>query len=404
MMLLKLSWRNLWRNKRRTLITVAAIVFAVFLAIVVSSLQQGTWEHMIGSVVERYSGYIQIHKKGYWHEQTLDNAMPLLTQDSLDGGAENVQAFIPRIEAAALGAAQKQSMGAQVIGIDPQKETALTGMADRLVSGRYLDKKDAGVLITLGYAQTMKLEVNDTLVLLGQGYHGVTAVGKYPVRGIVDLGNPILNQATVFLSMPQAQYLFGMPGLVTAMVINLKNNYKVEETTESLRDALPERYEVMDWKEMNPSLVQAIQADTGGMAIMLIIIYIVIAFGIFSTILMMTMERTHEFGILKAIGMKSWRLSLMMFYETVFIAILGIGLGVLFTIPVLAYFKQHPIVFTGNMAEVFKGYGFEPMYVFSTEPYIFLYQVMTILIIVMIVYIYPLVQLNRLNAVTAMRE
>jgi ABC-type lipoprotein release transport system permease subunit len=395
-----LAWRNLWRNRRRTFITVGAIFFSVLLAIIMSSFQRGTWDQIIGSVVEQYTGYGQIHQRGYWDEQKLNNSMPLLTKDSLGRVPANLQNLVPRLESFALGAYEDQSRGTQVVGIDPLLEDSLTGLADKVVDGTYLAPGQPGLLIGEGYARIMGMGVGDTLIFLGQGYHGVTAVGKYAITGIVKFGNPELNKSVTFLPLEEAQYLFGMPGRVTAMVLQLDNTYAFAETVSALRNTIDTaRYEVMGWREMNPSLVQAVQADTGGMVIMLFVIYLVIAFGIFSTVLMMTAERRHEFGILLSIGMKRWRMQLMMFFETLFLALIGILAGILGALPVMAYFGNNPIEIGGEMAEMYEDYGFQPIVSFATQPEIILNQALIILLIILAVYIYPWFQLRNIDAV-----
>lgn len=399
-MQIKLAWRNLWRNKRRTLITVGAIFFSVLLAIIMSSFQKGTWDQIIGSVVEQYSGYGQIHQKGYWDEQMLNNSMELLPKDSLRSVPENLRELVPRLEAFALGAFEEHSRGTQVVGIDPEKEDALTHLSEKVIAGEYLRSDDPGILIGEGYARIMKMEVGDTLILLGQGYHGVTAVGKFAVTGIVNFGNPELNKSIAFLPLKEAQYVFGMPGRVTAMVMQLDNNYDFEETVEATRAAVDTSlYEVMGWREMNPSLVQAVQADTGGMVIMLFVIYLVIAFGIFSTVLMMTAERKYEFGILLSIGMKRWRMQLMMFFETLFLALIGILVGILGALPVMAYFGNNPIELGGEMAEMYEDYGFQAVISFSTQPEIIINQALIILLIILAVFLYPWNKLRKMDAV-----
>lgn len=403
-MLLKLAWRNLWRNKRRTLITAAAIFFSITLSILMTSLQQGTWAQLISSVVEQYSGYAQIHKKGYWKEQILENSMPLLTLDSLNKVPENLEDMIPRIESFALGSDVDNAFGTQVMGIDPLREDKLTGLSSKLSSGRYLKPGEEAILVSEGYADIMELGVGDTLVLLGQGYHGITAVGKYPVVGLLHFGNPELNKRLSYLPLRQAQYLYGMEGRVTSMVLKFKNNYRFQKTVEEIRQELDtNRYEILTWKKMNPQLVQAIQTDTGGMMIELFIIYLVIAFGIFSTVIMMTAERKHEFGILLAIGMKRWRMQVMTFYETLFLAFLGIMSGVIFTLPVVMYFKNEPIHLGGDMAAKFAEFGFEPVIAFSAQPYVFLNNVLIVFFIVLLVYLYPYRKLRKLDSIKAMR-
>lgn len=398
----RMAWRNLWRNRRRTFITVAAILFAVLLSVVMNSFQKGTWDRIVGSVVEQYSGYGQVHQKGYWDEQTLNNSMPFLPLDSLAAAPDNLTGLVPRLESFALGAHGNLSQGVQVIGVDPVQEHALTRLADKVESGRYFERGEQGILVGKDYARIMDMALGDTLILLGQGYHGVTAVGQYPIVGVLNFGNPELNKRMAYLPLSEAQYVFGMPGRVTAMIMQFDNHYTFAETIAAFRSQIDtSRFEVMDWREMNPALVQAVQADTGGMVIMLLIIYMVIAFGIFSTVLMMTAERKREFGILLSIGMKRWRLQLMMLYETLLLAVIGVLSGLLASLPLMAYFGNNPIEVGGQMAEMYAEYGFEAVVAFSTEPSIFIDQALIIGAIVLAVYVYPWYHLRKIDPIEA---
>ncbi len=403
-MLLKLAWRNLWRNKRRTLITSAAIFFSVTLSILMTSLQQGFWAHVIGSVVEQYTGYAQIHKKGYWMEQTLENSMPLLTMDSLQYVPDNLEAMVPRIESFALGSDHDNAFGTMVLGVNPQEEDDLTHLSEKVSQGSYFKEGQATVLLSEGYANILELGVGDTVVFLGQGYHGVNAVGKYPIAGLLHIGNPELNKQLSYMPLDEAQRMYGMEGRVTNIVLKFKNKNRFGKTVEELRKQLDtSRYEVMTWQEMNPQLVQAVQADTGGMIIELFVIYLVIAFGIFSTIIMMTAERKHEFGILLAIGMKRWRMQLMTFIETLMLSFIGIIAGVALTLPVILYLQGNPIYLTGPTAEALESYGFEPAFAFIAEPYVFLNNIFFVFLIVLLVYLYPYNKLRKLKAIDAMK-
>jgi ABC-type lipoprotein release transport system permease subunit len=404
MLNLKMAWRNLWRNKRRTLITAASVFFAVILAIFMNSMQIGTWANMIDNVVGSYTGYAQIHKAGFWNDQTIDNSIEILTPDSIQDIPDNVEQLVPRLESFSWISSDTRARGGLVIGIDPDQEAAFTHLNEKVKQGRYFKANDRTVLVGTGMAELLKVGVGDTLVFLGQGYHGTNAVGKYPIIGLVKFGNPEMNKQVIFLPLKEAQWLYGAENRVTSIVLQLKSNSSYNATVKSIKRHLPEKFEVMGWKEMLPELVQAIQSDSGGMYIMLFVIYVVIGFGIFSTILMMTAERKHEFGVLLAIGMKRSRLIKTIFYESSMLSILGVLAGILIVLPVIIYFSNHPILLGGNMAEIYEDYGFEPMYSFTSRASLFISQALIIISINFVVLISPLYKLRKLKAVDAMRS
>ena len=172
MMLLKLSWLNIWRNKRRTLITATSVFFAVLLAVLFRSLTDGIYDNMIHNVVSYSSGYIQIHQKGYWDEQSIDNTFEedqQLYQELLKN--PKVTYIMPRFQTFALASYSNKTKGVLVIGIDPVKEKEVNNLHDKIVAGEYIESvNDNAVVLGEGLASQLKLKVNDTLVLLGQGY------------------------------------------------------------------------------------------------------------------------------------------------------------------------------------------------------------------------------------------
>ncbi len=406
MIYLRLAWRNIWRNKRRTLITIASVFFAVILAIIMRSAQEGVYENMIKNVVGFYTGYIQVHNQGYWEEKTLDNSFKEDEQlYELLNGITAVKDAIPRLESFALASSDHNTKGAMVVGIDPGKEKIVTHLDEKISKGEYLkDENENGVLIVEGMARQLKLDVGDTLILIGQGYHGVSAAGKYPVKGLLQFGSPELNGLLVYLPIKQAQYMYGAEGMLTSVVVMIDDPDKADKITGDIEKQLNDNYEVMSWTTMMPELIQFIQADKAGGIIIIGILYMIIAFGIFGTLLMMTMERRHEFGVLIAIGMKRLKLSMVMILEALMLSIVGALTGAVASIPIVYYFSVNPIRFTGDMAKAYERFGIEPIMPFKLDLAIMLSQGEVVLVIVMILVIYPFSKILRLNEIEAIRS
>jgi ABC-type antimicrobial peptide transport system permease subunit len=160
----------------------------------------------------------------------------------------------------------------------------------------------------------------------------------------------------------------------------------------------------MTWSELMPELVQSIEVDNAGGIIMLGILYVIIGFGIFGTVMMMTAERTREFGILISVGMKKWRLNLVSFFESMFLSFIGVMAGVIVTIPILYYLHRNPILLTGETADMMLKFGLDPIMPFRFAPNIFIDQFLTVLVIAMISALYPLSYIRKLRPVSAMRK
>ncbi len=402
---LQLAWRNLWRNKRRTLISTSSVFFAVILSLVMRSMQNGQYDYMIQSAVGMYLGYVQVHGNGYWEKRSLDESLPV--SDSLlsrCSSVPQVTAVVPRLESFALVSKDSATRVAQVIGIDPARENAMTGLAKRLAEGRYLTSNDSGILLGSGLAKFLHAVIGDSIVVYGQGFHGVTAAARIPVVGILKFPIPAIDNSTSYLSLPYAQWLFSAPGRVTSIAFMIHSPSDMDGVQEGLKEIAGPHTEVMTWPEMMPELVQGIQADSAGGILMLIILYVVIGFGIFGTIMMMTTERTREFGVLISVGMKRWKLIVVTTLETIIISMLGAVAGVAAGIPLLGYFSLHPIPLTGEYEKVMLAYGLEPILPFSAAPDIFFAQTAIVFVLAVFCAFYPVMVIRKLNPVAAIRS
>lgn len=399
-----LAWRNLWRSKKRTLIASSSVFFAVFLALLMRSMQNGYYDYMIDASVRTYTGYIQVHGKDYWEKRSLEETM------TLDEAAlarvrhvPGVTHTVRRFETFALIARGRVTKVAQVAGIEPAAENELTHLKSKLVKGTFIDDSSRGIILAQGLAELLDADVGDTVVIYGQGFRGVTAAELVPVQGIVKFPIPAQNKAFSFISIPYAQWIFGAENRLTSLSIMIDSPKKLDKTSAHVKGLFDDRYEVMTWKELTPELVQAIQIDNAQGIIMLGILYLVIAFGIFGTVMMMTAERSKEFGILISIGMKKSHLFLVTTLETVFISLIGVGAGALVSFPVILYFVGHPIPLTGEYAEAILAYGFDPILPFALNAGMFFAQLWTVLVIALLSAGYPINFIRKLRPVEAVR-
>lgn len=406
MLILKLAWRNIWRNKRRTLITMTSIVVAVLLSAVMRSMQEGSYEMMIDSTVGSFSGYLQVHGKGYWEDQTLDNSFT--ASDSLMRtlqDPEGVTTVVPRIESFALGAGREQSRPVMVMGIDVEAEQHLSEPQNNIVSGSYFESNsERAVLVGKEVLSRLNLQVGDSLVLLGQGYRGITARGLYPIKGTFSLTNPAMNKQLVMLPLQTAQHFLAADGRLTTAALVIESTSQIQPAIQQLKQQLPaQKFEVLGWREMMPELVQAIDVDRVSGYIMLGVLYMVVGFGILGTVLMMVTERTYEFGIMLSVGTPRNRIGGILAVEILFISMLGSAIGILLSLPVAWYFNIHPIQLTGDMATYANQFDMQAQIPFSVEPSVFLSQAAVIFVITLVFSLIPILRASNLNPVNAMR-
>ncbi len=400
---IKIAWRNLWRNKKRTLITVASVLFAVFLALLMRSMQLGSYDSMERNTVKNTTGYIQVHKKGYWDDKNINNMMEAKGITEIINKTENVSLSTPRLESFALGSSGSHSKGIAVIGTRPDIEDQTSGLKNRLIRGEYLKTGDDGVLVVVNLARYLKLDLGDSITLISQGYHGVTAAGVYPIKGILEFPSAALNNKLLYMDLGQAQYLYGAPDMLTSVSIMLDNPAKLGKTMAEISQAIGPAYEVMDWKELNPEIVQGIESDNISGKFMLGILYIVVGFGILGTIMMMTLERRREFGVMVSVGMQRYKLMIIVFFETLFIALVGVLAGIALALPLMYYLHLNPIPLSGEAAQAMTDFNADPVLPFSLELPIFYNQAIVVLILTLIAVVYPVIVLARFNLLKAIR-
>ncbi len=401
----KLAWRNLWRNKRRTFITIAAIALAVLWSGVLTSVQRGTWNNMIDNMSKFYLGYAQIHSKGYWNEQSLDLAFdPSLIPGKLNGQLSPRITLVPRLESFALASYGLQTKGVLVMGIDPIIENDLTGMENKISKGNYLTSSSNGVVMGDKLADRLNIQLGDSLVLISQGYHGQNAAGKYPVLGMVHLRNPDLNKQLVAMPLSVAQNFYGTDNLITGFAINLDSQNDLKAAMKILTNKLDtSQYEIMDYNALIPEILEAAKLDTASAKLILYILYLLIGFGLFGTIIMMTKERSYEFGVMTAIGTEKKKLASILWIESLLIGLVGAIMGILISIPIVYYMHNHPIRLTGNMAQAYERFGMEPVISTAFNFAIFAEQALVMFFIASILSVYPIIKTYQLNSLKAMR-
>jgi len=407
-MLLKLAWRNIWRNRVRTIITMMAVMVAVVLSVLMMSAKEGIYSKMIESMILNMTGHAQLHNVDFVDEQMVDNSL-LLSEDLVDvlNQSENIKGWAPRIQTGALvfkdSSYNTISKNAIVMGIDPGKEAEFINLNDHLTKGEFIFDDDHQVLIGEGLAERLRVEVGDSIIMVSGGYHGSQAYGLYNVKGLVKYGSPELSNGVVFIPIKEAQWMYSLDSLCTNINIILKDESLLAETVEELNNSISNEYLVRDWKTLNPELINMIETDRVEGYVFMFILYMVITFGLFGTMLMMLSERTREFGVLISIGMKRFKLASIIWMEMIMISILGVIIGVIAAFPICYYFHINPIEFGTDQAEMMEDYGMEAVLQFSVDPSIFLVQGVIIFLISSIIALFAFRKMFKLNPQEAMR-
>jgi ABC-type lipoprotein release transport system permease subunit len=405
-MYFKLAWRNMWRSRRRTLITISSIFFAVIFAILMRVMMIGVFDKMIADTVSMSCGYLQIHHTGYWANKSVDSSFaenPELV--TILNNEKEITAWAPHLETFALASSGEKTKGMMVIGINPEKENTVSKLSQKLIAGKYLADSDKCIMLAEGLADYLKLKLNDTVVLLGQGYEGNMAAGKYLIKGIVHLAVPEMNKQMGWLPMVCSQHFLNTGARYTSIAIMLDNRNKIDALKQSLlKQTTGSDYEVMTWDQMIPEIEQFFQLKMGQNVIMSGILYLVIAFGIFGTILMMLNERMHEFGILIAIGMRKGILATVVVMEMVLMSIVGTIFGMVGAFPIVLYFRLHPIHMGGSWAKVAEQFNFEPIIQPNIDISNFIIQGYIVLTIAILLSLYAIFKIHKIKAIAAINS
>jgi len=402
---LKLAWRNIWRNRRRTLITISAIIFAVLAAIVMQSMNRGSYEVMIDRMVSFNTGYLQVQDYRYDDETSLDNSFYYDEElrDRILNADERIEKIVPRVETFMLAANDVSTRGSVVFGIDPEKEKNFNQIENYLTDGRFFDANEHTAVMGKGLADRLQLSVGDTLALIGQGRFGMSASGLFEIAGLIEHPIRDLNNSAVYLPIKTAQELLSAEDHITGLLINPYHERQTDAVAASIRNTLDDNELVVyTWPELMPELLELMEMDLAVPRLLTVVLYVVIGFGFLGTVLTMTMERLREFGVLLSVGMKRLNLSFVVFIETLFISVMGVVCGIVLSWGLLKWID--PINLSGEAAQAVIDMGFDPIIPMSFAPDQFYIQGFYVFLIAMAVFLFPLIKIVKLNILEAARS
>jgi putative ABC transport system permease protein len=329
---LRLAWRNLWRQPRRTWLTTGAMVFSNIILAFMVTLQFGMYDMMVDNTLAVFTGHVQVQAPGYKDDKKMRQSIPAaqslaqILRSGLDAGA-----VATRGTAFALASSAERSFGVQVVGIEPEYEPQVSVLPGLIKEGSYLDGLDSSeAIIGAVLARNLKVSLGDELTLLGSGRDGSFAAAIVTVRGIFDTGMQDIDRSYLQIPLTTFRDTFAMGDQAHEIVIRSPDLSRVAEIKAQTQSLLPpdSGLVVYDWDELQPSLKQAIQADIASAWFMYGVLIVLVAFSVLNTVLMSVLERTREFGIVMALGLTPGRLGRLVFLETALMGAMGFLLGV----------------------------------------------------------------------------
>lgn len=329
-MLFRLAFRNVFRQRRRSLLTALMMVGGFCLSSVSISISDGSYGHLIDIFTRDHTGHLQIHRAGYLDRPSLYATLDEVAAigDVLDGD-DRVSGWAPRVYAPALAFRGAKTTGVRLMGVDPAPEAATTRLPRKVSRGRFFSGPDEHAVI-LGHsiADLLGADVGDEVVLIGQGADGSIANDLFPVVGITGASGQVRSSRTAYLPLGTAQEFLVLPGRVHELAVVLHDVDEARASAADLQTRLADRdLDVSPWQVVEAEFYRAMRADVEGMWVSLLVIIVIVAIGVLNTVLMTILERTREFGVLRALGTRPRTVFGLILLETAFLAGLSLVPG-----------------------------------------------------------------------------
>ncbi|MDA0989230.1 MAG: FtsX-like permease family protein [Verrucomicrobia bacterium] len=403
-MLFALAWRNLWRQRTRTVLSLASMAVASALLVFMASMQLGSYETMKTNMLRIVDGYAQIQSVAYPDDPDVANFVPdAHAVAARVAQVPGITAVAPRGMSFVILASGETSYGAAISGIDPAIEPKVSSLSSTISLGRYLQPDDeAAIIMGDALARNLGLEIGDRVTMLGSGADRSIAADSLELVGIFHSGFSQMDRQIAQMPLARFQDTFAMPGAANMLVIGGDKLTTVTRALPALAAAAgSDDLVARSWIDLQPALWQAIALDMVTSGIVYISLIAVVVFIILNTLFMSVLERTREFGVLLAVGMKSGLLGRLMWLELVMLAVLGCAIGILIGGAVAFYFQIYGIYFSG-FEEMMAEFGIPSRIYPQISLFSILFGPGAIVLAVVIGGLVPYRRIRKLEPVTAM--
>jgi len=404
-----MAWRNIWRNTRRTILTICAIAFASLLLVFMLSFQFGSYETMINTSVKIQTGHLQIQAQEFQEKKNIRQVVPEPAKIAeILKTIPNMAAYTYRGQAFSLISSNERTYGVAVTGIDPDREADVSRLKSLIREGDFLTAADTDqALIGRLLAQNLRVRLGDELTVVGQGRDGSIAATVVQVKGIFSSGISDFDRAAIHIPLRTFQEVFSMQGAVHEVVVIADSLRNVNTIVTSVQTGLSslnlkKPLAVLDWDELMPGLRQSIEMDLISGLIFYLLLVLVVAFSILNTFLMAIFERTREFGVLMAIGTTPGRLTKVLLIESMTMTLIGIVAGIIVGSLITLYFQVHGIDFSGA-SEMLSQFGITGRMYPKLSWLSAVSGPLAVLMITFCAALYPALKVRRLQPVEAMR-
>jgi ABC-type lipoprotein release transport system permease subunit len=396
----KMAWRNVWRNRRRTLVTIAAMSLALLVMILYAGLMAGYFRDMERNILDLEVGDLQVFAQSYRDNPSLYTRIE--DPDGLLGSLEaaGVQAS-GRLLAWGLAAGEDTSSGASFRGVDVERDTQVSKIHREVADGEWLDPADPkGVVLGRRLARTLGVKRGGEVVVLTQGADGAMAYDLFRVRGILKGIGDATDRAGLFMNEAVFRELLLVPEGAHQIIVRRSQEQPLEGVADLVRSVAAE-LDVKTWRQLLPTLASMLDSGRSAMMVMFVIVYIAIGIVILNAMLMAVFERIREFGVLKAIGVGPFEVLRLIVVESAIQTGIAVAIGATLAVPGL-YYLSHTGIDLGGMSMM--GIAMDPIWRAEASPETFTQPIVVLLCIVAVAVIYPALKAALIEPVEAMRH
>jgi putative ABC transport system permease protein len=400
---LRMAFRNIFRQKRRTLFTGLSIVGGFSLAVIFIGWADGSYNNIILQFTNNRLGQVQIHEKTYLQRASLYKTVNDVARlGGILDRTPGVVSWAPRVYSAGLAADGERSAGAEIIGLDPRREERTTHFDRKIIRGRDFSGDDAReTLLGEGLAEVLKARLGDEIVLLSQGADGSLANDQFRLVGLVSTGDPMSDRVSLYLPLGTAQSFLVLGDRVQEIAVTIDRLGRARSLAALIgREIENPRLAVDPWQVFARSFYQAMKADKAGMWVLLLVIVIIVAVSVLNTVLMSVLERRREYGLLKALGTKPRRIVRLVVLEVLIISALAMVIGAGLGLGVNIFLSRHGIKFASGLT--WGGMVFDTM---KSEVNLrsFLIPAVTVIVCAFVVSLIPALKAARTEPAKTMR-
>ena len=326
---LTLSWRNLWRNHRRTGIMLAAISVGVWAMIFMTAIMRGMVGDMLEQGIRNLPGHIQIHQQGFLDDPSIVNSLASPSGELLAAlNDPDTAAWSGRIKVPAVISSERDTRGVMLLGVDPVSEDAITAIAGQVVEGRFLDTvDDKGVVIGLKLAERLETRLGKRIVLMSQDPDNNIAERGFRIVGLYKAKLEALEEINVYAARGTLQKLLKIGDRVTEIAVVDKDMQNIDPLFKRIKAATPAGLETRAWYEIDTYLSTMLATMDGFVLVWIIIVFLALSFGLVNTLIMAVFERTREIGLIQALGMRPSMILYQIMLESVLLLVIGLTLG-----------------------------------------------------------------------------